>query len=186
MLKKDKNCDFCKDDFPDGYQVVSKRPKYWLFMLNREPQCNFHCMIVFKASIGHVSDLTDDRLPKRAMEELGIVLKKACMSIKKADSRIENVFVVSLNTGKGSKHLHFHLIPKRHRDPVKMVNKPREDGGGMFFLGRKELVASSFIEFLNSTTGNKNKEFSKQIREATKEKVAENAQQLRKIFRKIW
>jgi diadenosine tetraphosphate (Ap4A) HIT family hydrolase len=183
MAKKKNNCDFCREKFPDSYQVVSRKPKDWLFMLNREPQSDFHSMLVFKR---HVYGLTDNRLSSRAMEEFGVLLKKACISIKKADSSIQKILVVSLNIGKGSKHLHFHLIPKRWGEPVKMLNKPREDGNGMFFLGRKEIAASLFVDFLNSTTGTKSEELKNKIKKTTKAKVTKNAQRLSKIFNKIW
>jgi diadenosine tetraphosphate (Ap4A) HIT family hydrolase len=183
MAKKKNNCDFCREKFPDSYQVVSRKPKDWLFMLNREPQSDFHSMLVFKR---HVYGLTDNRLSSRAMEEFGVLLKKACISIKNADSSIQKILVVSLNIGKGSKHLHFHLIPKRWGEPVKMLNKPREDGNGMFFLGRKEIAASLFVDFLNSTTGTKSEELKNKIKKTTKAKVTKNAQRLSKIFNKIW
>jgi diadenosine tetraphosphate (Ap4A) HIT family hydrolase len=181
--KKKNNCTFCREKFPYSYQVVSRKPKDWLFMLNREPQSDFHCMLVFKR---HVYGLTDNRLSNRAMEEFGVLLKKACISIKKADPSIQKILVVSLNIGKGSKHLHFHLIPKRWGEPVKMLNKPREDGNGMFFLGRKEIAASLFVDFLNSTTGTRSEELKTKIKKATKAKVTKNAQRLGKIFNKIW
>jgi len=152
-------------------------------MLNREPQSDFHCMLVFKH---HVYGLTDNRLSYRALQEFGVLLKKACIAIKKADPGIQKILVVSLNIGKGSKHLHFHLIPKRRGEPVKMLNKPEEDGNGMFFLGRKEITASLFVDFLNSTTGAKSQELKNRIRKAIKAKVTKNAQQLRKIFNSIW
>jgi len=152
-------------------------------MLNRKPQSDFHCMLVFKR---HAYGPTDNRLPCRAMEEFGVLLKKACISIKKADNSIQKILVVSLNIGKGSKHLHFHLIPKRRGEPVKMLNKPTEDGNGMFFLGRKEIAASLFVDFLNSTTGARSKELRDKIKKATKAKVTKNAQRLRKIFDNIW
>jgi predicted nuclease of restriction endonuclease-like RecB superfamily len=56
----------------------------------------------------------------------------------------------------------------------------------MFFLGRKEIAASLFVDFLNSTTGAKSKELKNKIKKATKAKVTKNAQRLRKIFNKIW
>jgi hypothetical protein len=71
-------------------------------------------------------------------------------------------------------------------EPVKMLNKPREDGNGMFFLGRKEIAASLFVDFLNSTTGTRSEELKNKIKKATKAKVTKNAQRLGKIFNKIW
>ena len=187
MKKQRRNkCTFCKSDFPESYQVVSNKPKYWLFILNRAPQTDFHSLIVFKAAVGHISSLNDRGLPDEAMTELGILLKKACISIKKADRNIERILIISLNTGKGSQHLHFHLVPTRRKEPIRMVNKPREDGGGMFFLGRKEIVVDTFPDFLKSTTGNKGNGLIEKINTATKYKVKKNAQQLRTIFENIW
>ena len=182
-MDKQAGCVFCEKDFPYDYQLVSDAPNYWLFVLNIEPQTDLHGMLVLKR---HVYGLTDNRLSNRAMEEFGVLLKKACISIKKADSSIQKIIVVSLNIGKKSKHLHFHLIPKRRREPVKMPNKPKEDGNGMFFLGRKEIAASTFSDFVNSTTGNKSRDLIKRIEEATTDKITKNAQQLKTIFEKIW
>lgn len=140
-------------------------------------------MIVLKR---HAYGLTDNRLSNKAMDEFGVLLKKACISIKKADSSIQKILVVSLNIGKGSKHLHFHLIPKRRGEPVKALNKPKEDGNGMFFLGRKEITESTFVDFVNSTTGNKSRIIRKEIEDATKDKITKNAQHLKTIFEKIW
>ena len=190
MKNRKDNCVFCKNGFPHDYQLVSKAPRYWILILSVEPQCDFHCLIVLKASIidkiGHISHVGDKRLPYEVMSELGSVLNKFSIAITKSDSTIEKILVVSLNTGKGSEHLHFHLIPKRYEEPVKMVNKPDEDGGGMFFLGRKEIVASTFSDFLDSTTGTESEELKNKIIKATKAKVTKNAQRLRKIFNEIW
>ena len=113
MNRKD-GCAFCKEDFPDDYQLVSNKPQYWVFLLNREPQCDYHGLIVLKAetidNIGHISDLGDDRLPDKALRELGILLSKASYAIKSSDTGIERILVASLNTGQTSQHLHFHLI----------------------------------------------------------------------------
>ena len=190
MKKRKDDCVFCKNGFPFDYQLVSDAPKYWTLILSTEPQCDYHCLIVLKASIidkiGHVSHVGDKRLPYEAMRELGLLLNKFSIAMTKSDSTIEKILVVSLNTGKGSEHLHFHLIPKRYEEPVKMVNKPDEDGGGMFFLGRKEIVASTFSDFLDSTTGTKSQELKDKIKKATKAKITMNAQKLRKIFNEMW
>jgi diadenosine tetraphosphate (Ap4A) HIT family hydrolase len=182
-MDRQAGCVFCAKDFPCEWQLISDAPDYWLFVLNIKPQTDLHATIVLKH---HVYGLTDNRLSIRAMKEFGIVLKKASMSIKKADPSVQRVLVVSLNSGKASKHLHFHLIPKRLVEPVKMLNKPKEDGNGMFFLGRKEITAGTFVDFLNSTTGNKSNKLKKEIEEAIKDKITKNAQQLRTIFGKIW
>jgi diadenosine tetraphosphate (Ap4A) HIT family hydrolase len=185
-LKRKKHCTFCKRDFPENYQVISSKPKYWLFILSRGPQTDFHSLIVFKADIGHISELSDRSLPEEALIELGILLRRACVSIKKVDRGIDKILMVSLNAGKGSKHLHFHLIPKRTGELITMVNNPREDGGGMFFIGRKEIVVDTFSDFLEQTTGNESRELIKKVKKATKRKIRNNAQQLRAEFKKVW
>jgi diadenosine tetraphosphate (Ap4A) HIT family hydrolase len=81
MKKRKDYCVFCRDEFPYDYQLVSSAPKYWVLILNVEPQCDFHCLIVLKPSIidkiGHISHVGDKRLPDEAMVELGLLLKKA-------------------------------------------------------------------------------------------------------------
>jgi diadenosine tetraphosphate (Ap4A) HIT family hydrolase len=190
MKKRKDNCVFCRDDFPYEYQLVSAAPKYWFLILNVEPQCDFHCLIVLKASIidkvGHVSHMGDKRLPDEAMGELGLLLKKASLAIKKADSTVEKIVVVSLNTGKNSKHIHIHLIPKRVKEQVKTVNDPKQDGGGMCFLARKEILLDTFRKFLKSTAGGRSNILIKNIDNATKARVSRNAKILKKNFEKIW
>jgi diadenosine tetraphosphate (Ap4A) HIT family hydrolase len=186
MNRKD-GCAFCKHNFPDDYQLVSKEPEYWVFLLNRDPQCDYHGLIVLKAEaidkLGHISDLGDDRLPEKAMKELGILLGKACISIKSSDPTIERLLIASLNTGQTSHHLHFHLIPKRYDEPVKVVNKPCENGGGMFFLARKEIVVDTFSDYLKSTTGNESDKIIDNIKDATKCRISENVTKVRNNFK---
>jgi diadenosine tetraphosphate (Ap4A) HIT family hydrolase len=90
---------------------------------------------------------------------------------------------VSLNTGEGSQHLHFHLLPKRIEEQIKTVNDPTKDGGGMFFLARKEIIIDTFSDFLKSTTGCASGKLMNNIKEATKEKVAGNAENLKNHFK---
>lgn len=99
-LKKKERCTFCKPDFPEEYQVISSKPKYWFFILNRNPQADFHSLIVFKAVVGHISELSDTNLPDEAVIELGVLLKKACVSIKRVDRGIDKILMVSLNAEK--------------------------------------------------------------------------------------
>ena len=92
-------CIFCnKGEFPKPFQVVSEAPEYWLFVLDIKPQTDFHSLIVLKAEavekIGHIEDFGDDRLPKKAIEEFGTLLNKACVSIKACDPNIEKVLIV--------------------------------------------------------------------------------------------
>lgn len=92
-------------------------------------------MIVLNAEkVGHCSDMTDENLPPKALLELGKLLNRACKSIKGVDSEVETVLITSLNMGDNSRHLHFHLIPKRKHEKVRTVADPNKDGGGMFFI----------------------------------------------------
>ena len=190
MKKRKDNCVFCGNDFPYDYQLVSDAPEYWLLILNIEPQCDFHCLIVLKASIvdeiGHISDVGDKRIPDRAMCELGLLIKKASVAMKKSDPTIEKILAVSLNTGKTSKHIHFHLIPKRFKEQVKTVNNPKEDGGGMFFLARKEIVLDTYRCILKSITGKDSHKLIKNIDKVIMDRVERNAKILKKNFEKIW
>jgi diadenosine tetraphosphate (Ap4A) HIT family hydrolase len=186
-MKRESDCVFCREDFTSDYQLVSAEPNYWNFLLNRDPQCDYHCLIVLKTEavekFGHIGDLGDCRLPDKVMKEFGILLKKACISIKACDSNFEKVLLVSLNTGEGSQHLHFHLLPKRIEEQIKTVNDPTKDGGGMFFLARKEIIIDTFSDFLKSTTGCASGKLMNNIKEATKEKVAGNAENLKNHFK---
>ena len=186
-MNREPDCSFCRSDFPSKYQLISDAPKFWFFVSNISPQTDYHCLIVLKAEVvdkyGHISDLSDEKIPDEVMREFGILLKKACMSIKKSDSSIEKVLVASLNTGEHSKHLHFHLIPKRSEETIKTVNDPGKDGGGMFFLARKEIVHDTFYDFLKSTTGNDmGEDLNCKIKEATKDRVRDNTLRLKENF----
>ena len=156
-------CIFCKKDFPHDYQLVSKAPDFWLFVLNIKPQTDLHSLIVLKK---HISDISDDQLSLETLKELGILLNRVCKSIKAVDPKISKVLVTSLNIGKNSKHLHFHLIPKRANEKVRTVADPEKKGGGMSFMARKEIVVDTYKDFLKSTTGSD--ELDCKIIEATK------------------
>jgi diadenosine tetraphosphate (Ap4A) HIT family hydrolase len=183
IMNKQEGCIFCRKNFPYDYQLVSKAPNFWLFVLNINPQTDLHSLIVLNAEkAGHISDLTDENLPPKALEELGILLNRACKSIKAADREVAKVLVTSLNMGGKSEHLHFHLIPKRNNEKVRTVADPEKDGGGMFFMARKEIVVDTYKDFLNSTTGGEGEELICKIREATKSQVIRNAEALRKTF----
>lgn len=67
-----------------------------------------------------------------------------------------------------------------------MVNNPCEDDGGMFFIGRKEIVVDTFSDFLEQTTGKESRELINKVQKATKRKIRNNAQQLRAEFKKVW
>lgn len=190
MKKRKDGCTFCRDDFPYGYQLISDAPEYWLFIMNIEPQCDFHCLLVLKAKIvdriGHISHIGDRRVPDKAASELGLLIKRASITIKQSDPTIDKILLASLNTGKTSKHMHVHLIPKKKGEKVKRVNDPKDDGGGLFFLARKEIVVDTFQEFINSTTREKSNALIKRISRATKTQVEKNAKILRQNFAKMW
>lgn len=117
------------------------------------------------------------------MKELGVLLREACISIKSSDPTIERLLIVSLNTGQTTHHLHFHLIPKRYDEPIKVVNKPCEDGGGMFFLARKEIVVDTFSDYLKSTTGIESEKIINDIKGALRRRINENAKRVKNNFR---
>jgi len=45
-MNEDEVCVFCKNDFREGYQLVSSDPKYWLFIHNKNPHTDYHCLVV--------------------------------------------------------------------------------------------------------------------------------------------
>ena len=137
-------------------------------------------------TIGHISHVGDGRLPDEAMSELGVLLKKASLAIQKSDSTIERILVASLNTGRTSKHMHVHLIPRRTTEQVKTPNNPKDDGGGFCFLARKEIVVDTLKDFLESTTGDKSIKLKNGLADATKAKIQKNAKTLRMNFEHIW
>jgi diadenosine tetraphosphate (Ap4A) HIT family hydrolase len=189
-MGKEAECIFCKEsEFPEDYQLVSNEPKCWIFAHNKNPHCDYHCLIVLKPSvfdkIEHFSNLGDAELPEIAQKELGQLLNKACATIKACSEDIESVFVASVAAGERTKHLHFHLIPKQKKEKVKTLHNPERDGGGMFFLARKELIGDAMYDQLESSTGlfigfDDNKK--KIIKTDIKERVESNTKQLRKNF----
>jgi hypothetical protein len=82
--------------------------------------------------------------------------------------------------------MHVHLIPKRLKEQVKTINNPREDGGGLFFLARKEIILDTFKYFLKSTSGDESNKLITAINNATKGRVKRNAKILKENFEKIW
>lgn len=182
-MDKQLGCDFCGNDFPCDYQLVSGAPKCWLFVLNSNPQTDLHGMIVLKPKKGkHCADLTGEHLPRKALPELNKLLRRACQSIKEVDDTVETVMITSLNLGEKSRHLHFHLIPKRKKEKVRTVNNPCEDGGGMFFMARKEIVVETYKDFLRSTTGCEAEYLICEIRKAQKKQIARNVEKLKRKF----
>ena len=190
-MNEDEACVFCRNDFPEVYQLVSSKPKYWLFIHNKNPHTDYHCLVILKreamecSGLDHVSDigcLDDTEKSSEALSELGRVLNKAVRAIKACSSEIERVLIVSLSTGHGSKHLHFHLLPKLVGEAVKTVNNPEVDGGGMFFLARKEIVADTFREFLKTTASCMADKLLSDISRAVTERVATNTRLLREKF----
>ena len=188
MRREKDECTFCRNDFPYDFQLISNAPRYWLFVLNMNPQSDFHCLLVLKAAlmktIGHISDLGDRRLPGDVMKELGLLMNKASIAIRSSDQTIKKVFLASLNTGSKSKHIHVHLIPKRKGEKVRTVNNPYDEGGGLFFLARKEIVVDTLREFIESTTGSTR--LKDAIARSTKAKLVRNSRILKANFDRIW
>lgn len=184
MTRDPNDCTFCKPEpcFPEPFQKIFEL-EYWLFILNLNPQTDFHSLLVYKPPKNcnaHIEESSD--APEKAMIELGKLLKYASRAIKKCDTSIEKVLIVSLNLGKNTKHLHFHLIPKRKNEFIKRVNNPCEDGGGMFFLARKEIVVDTLKEFFNSTTSHKDDCFYRIYEESKEKRLRENQASLQKEF----
>jgi len=134
----------------------------------------------------HCRDMADENFRKipKALEELGRVLNLACKSIKAVDQEIETVLITSLNLGENSHHLHFHLIPKRKSEKVRSISNPCEDGGGMFFMARKEIVVDTYKELINSTTNCEAEHLISNIREAQRKQIIKNVSKLKKKF--LW
>lgn len=186
-MEKENNCIFCdKSKFPKDYQLVSDEPKCWIFAHNKNPHCDYHCLIVLKPGVfkknEHFSSLGDAELPEKAQKELGQLLNKACTTIKACSKDIESVFVASIAAGERTKHLHFHLIPKQKDEEVKTPHDPEQDGGGMFFLARKELIGDTMHRQLESSTGLFIGSHAQQIKADIKKRVESNTKQLRKKF----
>lgn len=190
-MKQDETCVFCRNDFTASYQLVSSDPKYWLFIHNKNPHTDYHCLVILKREamesantdhIGDIAGLDDSERSSEILSELGRVLNRAARAIKACSPDIERVLMASLSTGHGSKHLHFHLIPKRCDETVKTVNNLELDGGGMFFLARKEIAADTFREFIKSRSGCMTDKLLSDIDKAVAERVAMNTELLREKF----
>ena len=182
-MEKQVGCIFCRKDFPCQYQLISDAPDYWLFVLNVDPQTDLHSMIVLNAEkAGHCRDMTDDDLPQDALSELGKLLNRACKSIKTVDLEIDTVLITSLNMGENSHHLHFHLIPKRKNEKVRAVANPEEDGGGMFFMARKEIVVDTYKDLIRTTTDCEADHLISEIKEAQRKQIIRNVEKLKVNF----
>jgi ATP adenylyltransferase len=101
-------CDIVKD-IKDEENLVLKRGKYSIIIMNRYPYNTAHLMI---SPIRHIKNLYD--LKKEELEE---ILEFLCLSQK----IIEKVyspdgFNIGVNIGKaagaGEEHLHFHIVPR--------------------------------------------------------------------------
>ncbi|MDD2487728.1 MAG: HIT domain-containing protein [Candidatus Gracilibacteria bacterium] len=181
----DNKCIFCKDIFPLDYQNISDEPKYWTFVHDIKPICDFHCNVILKKEVSgkeHICDLGDEKIPDDVLSELGIVLNKSVIAIKKSSEKIKRVNIVSLNSGSKSKHLHFHLIPIFEGEDVKKINDINTDGGGLSFLSRKEIVQDTLDEFINQTCGELSSDILTSIEIATKKRVSNNVILLKKYF----
>ena len=189
-MNQKSGCIFCRNDFPNPDELVSKAPKYWLFIHNRNPHTNYHCLVVLKSEvfsrgdIEHVDSISDSQLKDDILQELGIVLNRASAAIKACSSDIDRVLISSLNTGEGSSHLHFHLVPKRKDEKVMTVHEPDRKGGGMFFMARKEIVADTFEDYIKSTCCCSSDRLLSEIKKAREENIIRNTLLLREKF--VW
>ena len=172
--------------FPVSFQLISDRPTYWLFVLNLKPQADFHSLVVLKPDVihgvPHVTEFDDDKLPDEAVKELGMVIKQAYKALRSADDRIDKILLASLNAGQNSQHLHLHLIPKYKDEVMKTVNEPGKDGGGIFFLARKEIVTDTLCDFLHSTTRKAGENLCLRVTAAVNSRIEANARQLYQCF----
>jgi diadenosine tetraphosphate (Ap4A) HIT family hydrolase len=172
------DCIFCKKTFPLERLLVSDKPKHWYLVHNLRPVCDFHCLLVLK---NHDQDISSENLSPEVLHELGILLNKACLAIKKCSNDIKTVTVSSLNSWENSKHLHFHLIPIFKDEQVKRVNKPL-DGGGFFYLWRKEITDDTFDEYIETTCWEYSWKILHSIQEAIERRTSQNTELLREYF----
>jgi diadenosine tetraphosphate (Ap4A) HIT family hydrolase len=185
-MARQNSCVFCDPKFPHDYQIIDDSKKYWFFVHNINPHWDYHCLIVLKPqvfdNVNHCPSLSDVKFDDQVMLELGPLLNKACRTIKACSPEIESVFITALGAGDGSKHLHFHLIPKRRDEQVKTLHNPKTDGGGMFFLARKEIMVDGLHDYLKTTTGGKADILFSEIDEAVKKRVKDNTKLLKKKY----
>lgn len=182
------NCVFCKKSFPDKNQQIDNTSKYWEFLHSINPICDFHCLLILKKEVinnigRHINDISDCILPQEVVTELGILLNKASVSIKKCDENIERVNVISLNSWENSKHLHFHLIPIYKWEKIKKVNNVNMDGSWLNFWSRKEIIQDTLNEFITQTCWESAYNILSSINTATLERVSRNTEILKKNFK---
>ena len=101
-------CDIVKD-IKDEENLVIKRGKYSIIIMNRYPYNTAHLMI---SPIRHIKNLYD--LKKEEREE---ILEFLCLSQKIIEKvYLPDGFNIGVNIGKaagaGEEHLHFHIVPR--------------------------------------------------------------------------
>jgi diadenosine tetraphosphate (Ap4A) HIT family hydrolase len=176
------------DDFPFLYQLISDEPKYWYFVHNISPYCDFHCLLILKKNVlenestSHVCDLGSSELDNKVFTELGLLLNKASLSIKACSTDIVKVMATSLNAGFNSKHLHFHLLPVYKNDQIKIPLQPNFDGGGMFFFAAKELVEDMLFNYIESKCGSEGNNIVTKIEEVMRDNVKRNVIKIKDKF----
>ena len=183
------NCVFCKKTFPDIKQQIDNTLKYWNFIHDINPICDFHCLIVLDQEITnkigtHISDISDTSLQEEVLTELWILLNKASVTIKNSDKNIERVNIISLNSWEYSKHLHFHLIPIYKWESIKKINDLNIDGWWLWFWARKEVVQDTLDEFINQTCWDEANNILSSINKATTERVSRNTEILKMKYNK--
>lgn len=140
-----KNCIFCSKLFPLDYQIIYEF-KNWYFIYEINPIRDLHCMIVSKKHYWWIEEVYNIKVLQNIWE----VLKICIDSIKKSNENIKTVSLLSLNLGKNTKHLHFHLIPIFYTDNIKNINNNIEDGSWINFLSNKETIQDSYKEYIKS------------------------------------
>lgn len=138
-------CIFCLKNFPLDYQIIYEF-KNWYFIYEINPMRDFHCMIVSKKHYWWIEEIDNVEV----LQSIWEVIKICIDTIKKSNENIKTVSLLSLNLGKNTKHLHFHLIPIFYTDNIKNINNYIEDGSWINFLSNKETIQDSYKEYIKS------------------------------------
>jgi diadenosine tetraphosphate (Ap4A) HIT family hydrolase len=179
-------CLFCDKKFPLDYSIISNKFKYWLFVYNINPICDFHCLIVLKkeySKLGgkHINSI-ECNISEDILSELWIILNKASIAIKKSNKNIKQIDILSLNSWENSKHLHFHLIPIFKDEELKKINNFNMDWWWIFFLWRKEIVQDTIDEHIKQTCWDKYLKLLEDINLIKKKQILKNVTILKKNF----
>lgn len=178
------DCIFCKDWFPSKDTLVSDKAKYWYLVHDKNPICDFHCLVILKkdACGSHIDNMESGHLSNDIVSELWLILHKSSIAIKKSDKNIKNITITSLNSWENSKHLHFHLIPVFYNENIKKINDISKDWSWFSFLARKEIVQDTIDEFIGQTCWDMSDVVLSKIKSAIKRRVRRNIVILKNNF----